>query len=76
MVKRTKGNEERLLAIGVIYEWQNFRRCDINRKYKKPRCDTDRKVPGEEKGMGETKQVRYTKAATPHTCIFYLTTLF
>jgi hypothetical protein len=20
----------------VIYEWQNYRRCDINRKYKKP----------------------------------------
>ncbi len=76
MVKRTKRNEERLLAIGVIYEWQNYRRCDINRKYKKTRCDTDRKVPSEEKVMGETKQVWYTKTATPHICICYLTTLF
>jgi hypothetical protein len=29
----------------------------INRNYKKNRCDTDRKIPSEEKGMGETKPV-------------------
>jgi hypothetical protein len=29
----------------------------INRNYRKTRCDTDQKVPSEEKGMGETKPV-------------------
>jgi hypothetical protein len=31
--------------------------CDINRNYRKTRCDTDQKIPSEEKGLGETKPV-------------------
>ncbi len=68
MVKRTKWNEEQLLAIGVIYGGKNS--AGVIYKPQKNQVWYRPKIPSEAKGMGETKPVWYLIAATPHMYIY------